>query len=207
MSKRKHPHFEAYVSIDIENPLNRLVYELRELLSDKKMVVMPVDIPLFGQYDSNMSLIRKKNEIDEVMSEAVKRFKTYLSGETGHTIKVMSLQPESLQRTSDGRLLLKFEKNEHFNRLKKCIHEVASEKNAYYIIEMLDIESQDPYTYVILKSHVFTKNMTDIEIKEIHRKLSTYEEEFLKHPVEVSRATLYHKEAVPLTRIQSWDLL
>lgn len=190
MKSNSIPHFEAYVSIDIPNPLNATIYDLRDTLSDKKMVVMPVDVPLFGHFDNTMCLIRNKNQLDKLMDKAVERFRTHGLNPEDHP-----LITRGFKATDQGGLLLEFEENVLLDKLLVCILETAKEMEETCITEVVESIENRPYMYVIQKSHVATD------------RIQAYENTKLDIEVPLSRLTFYHKEAVPLTRIQSWNLV
>jgi len=187
--------FEAYVSVDIENPLNADIYKLRDELADKKMTAMPVDVPLFGHFDSNMTLVRHIDMLRELMQCALKVVNAMRFDDDDYILKT-----DHYKVTADGHLVLVMQENRLISALLKTIVSIAEERNMseIYSLESLKVfkknQNIDPIIYVVMKTH--------LPLTEIKK----YDGVKVDIEIEMKRLSLYHKEAVPLTRLLSWEL-
>lgn len=195
MKENKMPLFEAYVSIDIPNPLNSEIYEIRDCLSDKKMTAMPVDLPLFGHFDGDMTLIRNINELSELMDAVLDEIERMNFDEAAYLVKT-----DHFEVTENGQLILVMHPNKIITSFMQLIQSKAEERNLESLLNIKStqnslLKSKDsPILYVMLKTHLPLS-----KIEEYNGK--SHNAEF-----HLERLTLYHKEAIPLTRVQSWYL-
>jgi len=173
------PCFEAYLSIDIPEPLNSMIYALRDEYSDKKMTAMPVDIPVVGHYNNSMELIRYGEKLSDVIKSAISKIHNLGSDD-------YILHTDCYKVLPNGQVHLLFKENKVISQLKQELARQLSEFN-------LKMDS-DVFSYVIMKTHVSQEMLEKIHNRKID----------LAFPIE--RLTLYHKEAIPLTRIQSWSV-
>lgn len=193
MINYKEPCFEAYISLDIPEPINSDVYETREAFSDKKMTVMPVDIPLFGHFDGKMTLIRNAGELEALMDLVMNDIALMDFGSDNHKLSA------SHYEVSEGKLYLRFERNDLIVALLKAvIHRIkAGEYPCFNDLDILNLnvdalEYHD--MYVVTKTHLPLEEMNKYHNQMVHL------------DVEIERITFYHKEAVPLTRVKSWTI-
>lgn len=185
----KRPCFEAYLAIDIPEPLNSEIYAIRETFSDKKMTAMPVDIPVFGHYDTSMALVRNLSQLEKCLNE-VGSLKAQ-SGEsdcdeTPHNC--WNLEASHFE-VHDGALMLIF---------ADCPELESTVQAIYDKLESLDLSGEvfkverPLRVYVVEKTHLSRDVMDQWNGRPFKRQICA------------SRITLYHKEAVPLTRVDSW---
>lgn len=135
MNKIQNPLFKAYVSIDIENPVNTSIYELREALSDKKMTAMPVDIPLFGHFDNKMTLMRHYSELNDLMSFVLETVKEMDFEQSEYTLK-----SDHFELTTDGKLMIVFKKNKLVTTIMKLIIQEAHSRSLNDIVSLESIK-------------------------------------------------------------------
>ena len=136
MNDNHNPLFEAYVSVDIENPLNADIYKLRDELSDKKMTAMPVDIPLFGHFDGNMTLIRHFSELNELMTNVLSQLEKIDFKDDDYTLK-----SDHYEVTAEGQLFLVMQHNEIISALMKLILSEAEDRDMSMILSLESVQS------------------------------------------------------------------
>ncbi len=182
--------FEAYLSLDVPNPLCREIYAIRDAFSDKKMSVMPVDIPLIGHCDTDMTLIREREQACSCVDKAVE-------SQAYEGTKSFKLKTGDYSINAQGQLVLHLINTESIMRLRECILKQFLLSPSSLLRALADRELNrefEPVIYTVLKSH-----MPKAAFEEI---LMTVPDEAF----ETTFLSFYHKEAVPLTRIQSWAI-
>ena len=183
-------YFESYISLDVPEPLNSKIYAIRDSFSDKKMSVMPVDIPIIGHFDGNMTLVRELETVVKAVDKGLACWKA----ENGEELV---LESQGFQVSDEGYLVMVFSANSGLLALRECILtqlEGAGSSALKHLVDQERGRAFQPQIYVILKSHKDRQSLVDLSNE-------VFEASFA--PMHV---TLYHKEAVPLTRVCSWAI-
>jgi len=200
------PRFEAYVSIDVSSQLTDAIYEIRERLGDRKMTVMPVDAPLFGHFNDTMILMRHFTEVDTLI-------KATLNGLKGRFSEPMEMELKlgSLRSTHDKQLVLDIQKNKWLDLFMETLARNANDLGLSFISDLKGVQDythgrgvSDNSLPIFVSSGPINEmeaNIPDLQmIKDIEREIRTI------HAFEIKSLTFYQKEAVPLTRLKSWDV-
>lgn len=185
----KRPCFEAYLAIDVPEPLNSEIYKIRETFSDKKMTAMPVDIPIIGHYDTSMALVRNLRQLERRLNEVSclqAQSGESDSNETPHTCWCLET---SHFEVYDGALMLTLADSSELESIVQAIHK---QLEPLHLGSEVFLAERPFRIFVVEKTHLSGDVMAQWNGRPFKRQICA------------SRITLYHKEAVPLTRIDSW---
>ncbi len=206
MSELIRPRFEAYISLDISQPLTEIIYDIRESLGDRKMAVMPVDLPLFGHFDNNMILMRHFDEVDALIKDVLGVLK-----KRSTDLDILKLKVDQFRRLSNDLVILDIYRNPWIDHFMQILVEEADRNGLEYIRSLKSVKhyaqgngpiSKTLPVYVCCDpATLWHEGQTDNLIERLNSRIEKIE------PLEIKNLTFYHKEAVPLTRIQSWEIL
>lgn len=201
--------FEAYVSINVPSPLTEIIYAIREGLGDRKMSVMPVDIPLFGHFDDKMILMRHFKDVSALLDETI-----YEINRMEKDTSSVQLKLGAFDYSPNNELVLHVYKNRWLDDFMEMLLRKSYAAGLTFIGDLKavkdyikDVGGHDPL-YIYISSGPVQKIGQDkdfvlgqdLVLKKAIKKINEMDH------IEVKGLTFYQKEAVPLTRLESWDV-
>ncbi len=185
MQEKRPPSFEAYISIDVPEPFNNEIYKIREIFSDKKMMAMPVDIPLFGHFDETMTLMKNYKEFYKSVERAISKI-----DQVQWSSKDLTIEASHYVLDESNNLMILLRENAYLKMLRK---EIIDDLHHMKIeIAGEDLFEYRPVLYIVTRPNV------NIDL------LKSYHEKKVDLQFKLKRMSFYQKEAIPLTRVDSW---